>query len=95
MIQTKERKSDRVLVLKVKDGEKAKSSTGLIDPRIFNGENKLHAVQDPKNLLWSFRYDAGGLPPPLKQKFTNFTTLLNHAKIYFSKRNIEIVEILD
>ena len=94
-VSPKERKSDRILVLKVKDGEKPLSSTGLVDPRLFTGENKLHAVQNPRNLLWSFKYDQGGLPPVLKQQFTNFETLFKHATSYFATRNIEIVEVID
>lgn len=92
---TKERSTDRVLVLKPKAGEEVKSSKGMVDPRLFNGENKLHAIMDGQNLLWSFKYEFGGLPEPLKQSFTNFTLALDHAKKYFESRGIEIVEIQD
>lgn len=90
-----ERKTDRILVLKVKDGVKAKDSMGNIDPRLFNGENKLHAIKNLKNSLWFFKYEKGGLPEPLKQTFTTFDKLIHHANQYFARRNIEISEILD
>ena len=45
--------------------------------------------------LWAFKYDSGGLPEPLKQKFTSFKALFDFAKVYFLKRNLEIVEIKD
>lgn len=91
----KARKKDRILVLKVKDGEKALSSTGLVDPRLFTGENKLHAIQNEQNNLWKFKYDAGAVPPALSETYTTFENMLQQAKVYFSKRNIEIVEVLD
>lgn len=91
----KARKTDRVLVLKVKDGEKALSSTGLVDPRLFTGENRLHAIQDEQNRLWKFKYDAGAVPPALSQRYLTFDDMLQKAKVYFSKRNVEIVEVID
>lgn len=89
----KERSDDRILVLKVKDGEKPKSSTGLVDPRLFTGENKLHLKRN--KTLWEFKYDQGGVPPQLKDRFTKFDLALDHARRYFSTRNIEITEVLD
>lgn len=94
-VSVKEKSKDRILVIKPMEGKDAKSSMGLIDTRLFTGENKLHAIQDPRNTLWSFKYDSGGLPEPLKQRFMNFTTCLQHAKTYFAKRNIEITEVID
>ena len=91
----KEKKSDRVFVLKVKDGTKPISSTGMVDPRLFTGENRLHAVMDPKNCLWHLKYEHGGLPNSFKQQFTNFPTLLRHVSKYLETRNIEIENILD
>lgn len=93
--KSKERKSDRILVLEIEDNKKALSSVGLTDSRLFKGENKLHAVMDPNNCLWSFKYEVGGLPPVLKQKFTSFGMLLDHAKDYYKSRNILIKEVLD
>ena len=86
----------RTLVLKVRDNEKPKSSSGLIDPRLFSGENELYAVMDDVNCMWYLKYKQGGLPESLRNhKFTNFSTLLNYTKKYFLKRNIEIAEVID
>jgi hypothetical protein len=93
--KTKERKTDRVLVLRPKAGEEAKSSKGMVDPRLFNGENKLHVTMDGQRLLWSFKYEHGGVPEALKQSFTNFPLAFEHAKRYFENRGIEIVDIQD
>lgn len=89
------RSPDRILVLKTIDGEKPLSSKGLVDPRLFTGENKLHAVMDMQTTLWHLKYDQGIVPPPLKCQFTSFKMLRQHATEYFRSRNIEIVEIKD
>lgn len=86
--------TDRVLVLEVVEGEKALSSTGLVDTRLFTGENKLHAVLDPSSMLWHLKYDDGILPQPLKQQFTGFGAVLKFCEDYFSKRNIRIKEVI-
>lgn len=85
---------DRVLVLKVKDGMKPMSTTGAADPRLFTGENKLHAILDEQLGLWRMKYDMGVVPEPLKGSFTNFQALKKFAEAYYDKRNIEIVEVL-
>ncbi len=90
-----EKLQDRVIVLKPMEGKDVLSSKGVIDNRIFSGENKLHAILDPKNTLWSFRLDHGGLPEPLKGRFTNFEKALAHAIEYFKKRNIAFVRVED
>lgn len=91
----KMRTTDRVLVLSKKEGENTKNSIGLIDNRLFTGENKLHCKMDFQTLLWSFKYEQGGLPEPLKEKFTSFRAAMKHAENYFSRRNILIQEVLD
>lgn len=93
--EDKYRSQDRVLILKPIPGKTVKDSTGSFDPRLFNGDNRLHAVQNNQNMSWSFKYDAGGLPESLKQKFTSFSKCLDHARIYYSKRNVDIVEVID
>lgn len=93
--ESKMRSPDRVLVLKVIDDKKPLSSKGLVDPRLFSGENKLHAVMDQQTSLWHFKYDQGIVPPPLKCQFTSFKALRSHAEAYFRLRNIEIVEVKD
>lgn len=91
----KEKKSDRILVLKPIEGTKAKSSTGLDDPRLFNGGNNLHGIKDQQTNLWYFKYESGVIPEPLKQRFTSFPLLKKHAEDYYVKRNIAVVEVLD
>ena len=92
---TKERSNDRILVLEVMEGQKAKSVTGLHDPRLFTGENRLHAIMEPQCCMWSLKYDMGGIPEPLKGQFTSFSKILETAKSYYRKRNIEITEVID
>lgn len=87
---------DRILSLAVIDGKAAKSSTGLVDNRLFTGENQLHLTMDPHSGLWSFRYTKNGLlPEPLQGTFTSFKKGYEHAEMYFSKRNIRISEVKD
>lgn len=92
---SKERLTNRTLVIRPKEGRSPKSSTGLIDQRIFTGENNLHVIQDKSSNLWSFKYDSGGLPEPLKERFSTFNNALVVAKSYFDKRDIQIVEVID
>lgn len=89
------RNTDRILVLSLVDGKKPASSSGLVDPRLFTGGNQLHAIQDSATCLWSMKYEAGAVPPVLRQRYTTFGLLLNHAKTYFAGRNIEIKEVID
>ncbi len=86
---------DRVLVLKVMEGMKPLNTSGVADPRLFTGENKLHAVMDEQSCLWKFKYDMGIVPEALKGNFTGFKALKKFADSYFNKRNIEIVEVKD
>jgi hypothetical protein len=89
------RSDTRTLVLAPIEGEKIKSSTGLVDPGLFTGENNLFAIMDTQTCLWCFKYKRGGLPPALKQRFTSFDRLLEYARNYFRTRGIQIVEVLD
>ena len=85
----------RALVLKPKPGEKPKSETGLVDPRLFTGENNIFAVRHPPTSLWSFKYESGILPQSLKKSFTNINALVKYAEEYFGRRGMEIVEVRD
>lgn len=89
------RKADRVIIVKPIDGKKALSTSGLVDTRLFTGDNKLHAVRDGQNMLWSLKMEAGGLAEPLRQRFKTFDSLLEFVRTYFRKRNIEITEVID
>src|SRR6267154_264664 len=93
--ESKMRSPDRVLVLKVKDGKKPISTTGAADPRLFSGENKLHAVMDQQTCLWRLKYDMGIVPESLKVSFTSFKALRQYAEAYYGKRNIDIIEVRD
>lgn len=96
MNETNIRSPDRIITLSVIDGEKAKSSTGLIDTRLFTGEQQLRLRMDPESCLWSFLYTNNGvLPEPLKGKYTSFKMGLKQAEDYFRKRNIKITAVKD
>ena len=93
--KNKMRSTDRILKLKLSDTKSTLTSKGLVDNRLFTGENNLHAVMDTQTCLWYLKYENGGLPQPLKQHFTGYGKLLAYVKEYFKRRNIEIVEEVD
>lgn len=86
------KKDDRIIILKAID-DKAKNSSGILDPRLFTGENNLHVTRG-KNNIWSMYYDKGVTPPALKQRFTSFREAVKYVEKYFTKRNIRIAEII-
>lgn len=90
--ESKPHSPDRVLVLKAMEGKKPLNTSGVADPRLFTGENKLHAVMDPESCLWKLKYEMGIVPDGLKGTFTGFKALKKFADEYFGRRNIEIVE---
>ena len=95
-MESKMRSADRILMLEPIDGKNAKTNAGLVDTSLFTGGNKLHAKMDTESTLWSFQYDKGVLPEPLREnKFTNFKKAKEFAKNYFLKRNIQITEVKD
>jgi hypothetical protein len=85
---------DRVLVLRTMEGKKATDSAGKIDPRLFTGENRLHAIFDPRTGMWNMRYETGGLPGALQEKFLEFSQLEEAARKYFKTRNVEVVDVI-
>lgn len=90
------RSTDRVLALEVIDGLAPKSSTGLLDTRLFTGEQKLHLKMDPQTCLWYFQYSSNGLlPEALKGRYTGFKAATKFAENYFKSRNVRIKEIKD
>jgi hypothetical protein len=94
--ETNIRSKDRILSLSVVDGEKAKSSTGLVDTRLFTGDQQLHLKMEPETCLWYFQYSNNGmLPQGLQGKYTGFKAGIKMAEDYFRKRNIRITEIKD
>lgn len=89
---TNVRSNDRVIALAPREG--AKNVLGLVDPRLFTGENKLHAVMED-NGLWALHYDKGIAAEPLRQKFTSFPKAMKTIKEYYNKRNIDVKEVID
>ena len=85
---------DRVFKLKIADSKKPKNSLGMVDSRLFSGENNLHVKKDPETCFWYFEYDMGAVPGPLKHKFTGYSAAIKHVTLYFKTRNIEIEEVL-
>lgn len=90
----KNRSNDRVLVLEPMEGGSL-NSKGMADKRLFTGENKLHALLDPHNMLWSIRYDHGIPPQPFQQRFTSFPRLYNFVEDYYKRRNVKITKVID
>lgn len=84
---------DRVFIFEPIEGMKITAATGLVDARLFTGENKLHAKKDPVYGLWYLQYEKGGVPPVLQQKWTSFNTMLKFARDYFKKRGLLVKEI--
>jgi hypothetical protein len=87
--------NDRVLHLELIEGQTAKNSTGLVDTRLFKGGNRFHVIKNPVNNLWSFKYEAGGLPESLKQSFTTFTKAKEFAENYFNNRGLRVTSVED
>lgn len=85
----------RYIEAKPIEGKFTKSSGGLIDTRIFTGENKIIAERDPMTSFWTVRYEQGALPQAFRGSWTSFTRLMDYLKSYFEKRNIEVKEIID
>ena len=91
----KMKSNNRVLKLSPREGVSMKDAGGLVDNRLFKGENSLHVIMDPQLSLWSFKYEKGDVPPALKSRFTTFQAAYKEAVAYFNKRNIEITEVVD
>lgn len=89
-----EKKIERKLVLRPMEGEKAKTTGGMLDARLFKGENSLKAVRDNDSNLWYFKYEIGGIPEQLKGHFTSFAKAHEVAETYFRTRNVQIVEVI-
>jgi hypothetical protein len=94
---TKMRGNDRAFVLEQIDDKAPIGSTGLVDKRLFTGDNKIHAVRDEMSFnLWYFKYDKGNLPGALEGiRFTKFDQAQKYLEQYFNTRNIRIKEVID
>jgi len=82
--------TDRILMLQPSDTPRR--VTGMVDKRLFTGDNKLHAIQDAG--LWFLRYEQGALPRPLQQRWTNFNQLMKFTTTYFNSRNVDVKEVI-
>lgn len=91
----KHRKDVRILVLKQIEGKQKLNSSGMVDNRLFTGENNLSAIRNPQTSHWSLRLNHGIIQQSLKGSFTSFKACLEHARDYYSRRGVEITEVLD
>jgi len=87
--------ADRTLVLKPMEGKKPLNTIGTADPRLFTGENTVHAIMDRQTMLWTIRYQNGLPPPKLRNKYTSFGKLKKAMDEYYKTRNVEIVDVKD
>jgi hypothetical protein len=85
--------NDRLFDLKPMPGKEALSSTGIVDTRLFNGKNRLHAIHDEQTALWSLKQEAGSVPPSLQQRWTSYSALLKHIKSYYATRHVDVFEV--
>lgn len=89
------KKDDRILVLKVIDGEKPLSSIGMVDKTLFTGGNRLHARYTVQTGWWNCYYDHGKIPEAISGTWTSFDKLHFDVQAYMKKRNIAIEQVLD
>lgn len=94
MIAKTNRSIDIEFVIRPISGS-AKSNTGMLDRSLFTGGNTLHAKMDTQTCLWYLEYEMGGLPMPLRQKYTGYAPLLKHVTEYLKSRNAHITEVKD
>lgn len=85
------RSNDRILVLDKIDKEKKEHS--IIDPKVLEGKNPLHAYSEQG--MWYFKFEHGLVPGPLRDRYTSFKFAKDAAEAYFLTRNIRIVDVLD
>ena len=95
MMKDKTKSTERILVLKPMEGEEVKTSKGIVDPRLWKGENELMAIMDETNCTWRLKYKAGAIPPQIRGVYTNFNKAYTAAVEYYKHRGLEIVEIKD
>jgi hypothetical protein len=82
----------RTLRLKPMEGG-AKASTGLVDKRLFTGDNELYAIMNEESNLWYLKQNDGAVDPRLREKrWTSFKTLMTDVVPYYRNRNVEVTE---
>jgi hypothetical protein len=87
--------TDRLIILKTKEGMNTLSGSLTMDNRLLTGDNELHAIMDPQHCHWYLKYKHGVLPQPLQQTFTSFPRLLKFVTEYYLRRNIEVEKVID
>ncbi len=87
------RSLEREITLEVMDEKKPKNSLGMTDPRLFTGETKIYAVQDPHFMNWGLKQSQGVLPEPLRQRFSSIRALTDFVKSYYATRNIKVTKV--
>ncbi|SRR6266550_4276661 len=93
-VEHKMHSPERELVIRPIEGQKTLNSVGVVDTRLWKGGNSIRALMSDTG-LWYFKQESGLLPDALKVQFTSITKLIKFAKDYFSKRNLEVVEVKD
>ena len=83
------RSEDRIITFQIIDPKLPTSATGIADPRLFKGGNKLHAQRD-ESFLWYLKYEMGSVPPFLQQRWTHFPRLIDDVTTYYKSRNMAI-----
>lgn len=68
---------------------------GMVDNRLFTGENELHAMMDPEYGHWYVQYKSGIIPSVFQQRWTSFTKLYDFVVQYYKRRNVDVTEIID
>lgn len=91
----KVKKDDRILEIKIIDGELPLAKIGQIDRRIFQGGNRLHARFQPMTGFWRLSYEVGTIPGALDNSWLSFDQLLVDTARYLKTRNLEITQVLD
>lgn len=92
---TKNMSYDRILKLAPLEGKTPTDVEGKADPRLFTGENKLHARMDPEYGHWYVQYEMGNIPTSMQQRWTSFPRMLLWIEEYYKKRNLRVIEIID
>lgn len=90
----KNRLEDRIIHFQLIDESAPSNRTGLADPRLVTGGNRLHAQRDA-NFLWYLKYEAGAIPPPLQQRWTHFPRMIEDVESYYNSRNMSVKRIED
>jgi hypothetical protein len=94
--KAKMKSAHRVITLRPIAGRIPKNSTTGDPIRFsFDGSNRLHAQFNHNTGLWKLNYDNGSLPGGLQVSFTTFPELLDHVRVYFYKRNVEVADVTD